>query len=312
MTPAAACCARSGAAAACSRRRPAAQGRPALLPPTAELPRRPRRRASVRAAAAGAADAQQQPPQQQQQPAQQPQAPPSAAPPPPPPPPAAFTQPAPGQASHTQDLYSSSAQPITKFGFATGFGDKYELGEQLGSGTFGIVHVAVNRETGERCVWVLLLLACCPLARCLLLALPGRGPTAAIRSTPARSPVAPGRGPPRPRRPARAAAPLPLTVAHPCTRHGPPLPPFSFAVKSMPKRFASGGATLEAYYVRRVRNEVDICNHLGRCAPGRGRRGVPGSVAAAHAPRLPAAFGPHPRPHCPPHTLQLPQRLLPV
>lgn len=36
-----------------------------------------------------------------------------------------------------------------------------------------------------------------------------------------------------------------------------------FAVKSMPKRFASNG-NLEPYYVRRVRNEVDICNHLGR------------------------------------------------
>lgn len=50
-----------------------------------------------------------------------------------------------------------------------------------------------------------------------------------------------------------------------------PCPPCSrpthcrFAVKSMPKRFASAGH-LEPYYVRRVRNEVDICNHLGRCA----------------------------------------------
>ena len=33
----------------------------------------------------------------------------------------------------------------------------------------------------------------------------------------------------------------------------------------MPKRFAGDG-TLEAYYVRRVLNEVDICNHLGRWA----------------------------------------------
>lgn len=41
------------------------------------------------------------------------------------------------------------------------------------------------------------------------------------------------------------------------------LAPHRFAVKSMPKRFAGDG-TLESYYVRRVRNEVDICNHLGR------------------------------------------------
>jgi len=33
----------------------------------------------------------------------------------------------------------------------------------------------------------------------------------------------------------------------------------------MPKRFSNGGH-LEPYYVRRVRNEVDICNHLGRWA----------------------------------------------
>lgn len=44
----------------------------------------------------------------------------------------------------------------------------------------------------------------------------------------------------------------------------PSLAPHRFAVKSMPKRFAGDG-TLESYYVRRVRNEVDICNHLGRC-----------------------------------------------
>lgn len=38
----------------------------------------------------------------------------------------------------------------------------------------------------------------------------------------------------------------------------------------MPKRFAGDG-TLEAYYVRRVLNEVDICNHLGRRVAPRGR-----------------------------------------
>ncbi|PRW20925.1 calcium-dependent kinase 26-like [Chlorella sorokiniana] len=101
------------------------------------------------------------------------------------PPAAAFAQPPPGQTSHTAALYSSGSEPIRSFGFASGFGDKYDLAEQLGSGTFGIVHVAVHKETGER-----------------------------------------------------------------------------FAVKSMPKRFAGDG-TLEAYYVRRVLNEVDICNHLG-------------------------------------------------
>ncbi|KAL4856185.1 Calcium-dependent protein kinase 16 [Chlorella vulgaris] len=95
-------------------------------------------------------------------------------------------QPPAGYTSHTQQHYSSNSEPITSFGFAKGFADKYKLEKQLGSGTFGIVHVAVNKETGER-----------------------------------------------------------------------------FAVKSMPKRFASAGH-LEPYYVRRVRNEVDICNHLGR------------------------------------------------
>lgn len=38
-----------------------------------------------------------------------------------------------------------------------------------------------------------------------------------------------------------------------------------FAVKRMPKRFSTENKTeLERYFVRRVRNEVDICNHLGR------------------------------------------------
>jgi hypothetical protein len=36
-----------------------------------------------------------------------------------------------------------------------------------------------------------------------------------------------------------------------------------YAVKSMPKRRGSDG-TLDRVYVRRVRNEVDICSHLGR------------------------------------------------
>ncbi len=48
------------------------------------------------------------------------------------------------------------------------------------------------------------------------------------------------------------------------TDQPPPAPPSRYAVKSMPKRFTNGGQ-LEPYYVRRVRNEVDICNHLGRC-----------------------------------------------
>lgn len=45
---------------------------------------------------------------------------------------------------------SSGSHPIRSFGFASGFGDKYDLAEQLGSGTFGIVHVAVHKETRER------------------------------------------------------------------------------------------------------------------------------------------------------------------
>jgi hypothetical protein len=70
--------------------------------------------------------------------------------PPPPPPPQPGLRPPPGYSSPTQQLYSSSPQPITSFGFARGFSDKYELEKQLGSGTFGVVHVARNKETGER------------------------------------------------------------------------------------------------------------------------------------------------------------------
>ena len=164
----------SGGWACCSRRVALAAAPP---PPLARRRRQPRELPAP--PRAQQQDQQQQPEQQQplqQRPAEQPPA----------PPPAAFTQQYAGARSHTQDLYSSSAQPIARFGFASGFADKYELAAQLGSGTFGIVHVAVSRETGE---W--------------------------------------------------------------------------FAVKSMPKRWAAGGH-LEPYYVRRVRNEVDICNHLGR------------------------------------------------
>ena len=113
---------------------------------------RPRLQRSQRAAASAASSAAQPPEAQRQRQ--------RALPPPAPPPPSWQTQqpgqPAAGQTSHTQELYSSSAAPITSFGFARGFSDKYELAEQLGSGTFGIVHVAVNRETGERWVggWV--------------------------------------------------------------------------------------------------------------------------------------------------------------
>ena len=57
-----------------------------------------------------------------------------------------------------------------------------------------------------------------------------------------------------------------------------------FAVKSMPKRFASGGH-LEPYYVRRVLNEVDICNHLGRQAAAWQAAGSrAGSTAAPSVP----------------------------
>lgn len=66
----------------------------------------------------------------------------------------------------------------------------------------------------------------------------------------------------KPWRLASAAEPGPNRL--PCNP-APPGAPCRFAVKSMPKRFAGDG-TLEAYYVRRVLNEVDICNHLGRCA----------------------------------------------
>lgn len=119
-----------------------------------------RRRASLApTAAAGAHPPQQQtqqtqPPDRQQQQQQQPAAGSASqqfrqqAPPPPPPP--AFSVRQPGRPSHTAGLYSSPDGPVTSFGFAHGFASKYELAEQLGSGTFGIVHVAVSRKTGER------------------------------------------------------------------------------------------------------------------------------------------------------------------
>lgn len=85
-----------------------------------------------------------------------------------------------------QDLYHTNDEPVSSFGYATDFEQRYTLGEQVGSGTFGTVFVATEAATGQR-----------------------------------------------------------------------------LAVKRMPKRFGPGGS-LERYFVRRVRNEVDICNHLGR------------------------------------------------
>ncbi|GAB4824203.1 hypothetical protein N2152v2_011249 [Parachlorella kessleri] len=87
---------------------------------------------------------------------------------------------------HEQSLYSSQDVPIHSFGFSRGFSQRFRLEDKIGSGTFGVVHVAVHRQTGAR-----------------------------------------------------------------------------FAVKLMPKRFAPNGA-LDKHFARRVINEVDICNHLGR------------------------------------------------
>ncbi len=49
-----------------------------------------------------------------------------------------------------RSLYSAQEDPITRFGFWQGFGDRYEVQEKIGSGTFGVVHVAVDKQTGER------------------------------------------------------------------------------------------------------------------------------------------------------------------
>lgn len=106
-------------------------------PPTRH---RHRRLAQLAAKAGPAAPQPPASPQQQQQQKQQ-----AGSPPPQP-----GLQPPPGYSSPTQQLYSSSAEPITSFGFARGFAQKYELEKQLGSGTFGVVHVARNKETGER------------------------------------------------------------------------------------------------------------------------------------------------------------------
>lgn len=84
-----------------------------------------------------------------------------------------------------QELYHATDEPITTFGYATNFDEVYELGERIGSGTFGTVYVGVERATGRR-----------------------------------------------------------------------------FAIKRMPKNFSPDGF-LDRYYVRRVRNEVDIGTHLG-------------------------------------------------
>jgi len=40
--------------------------------------------------------------------------------------------------------------PFMCTSFAQGFHDQYEMQEQIGSGSFGAVHVAVHRTTGER------------------------------------------------------------------------------------------------------------------------------------------------------------------
>jgi hypothetical protein len=84
-------------------------------------------------------------------------------------------------------LYSAQEGRITQFGFSRGFGTRYELQEKIGSGTFGIVHAAVNKSTGERWVWPALSMpaACwaCALPACSAQPRSG-GPTAAVSSGP--------------------------------------------------------------------------------------------------------------------------------
>ncbi|KAI8104773.1 hypothetical protein M9434_003325 [Picochlorum sp. BPE23] len=85
-----------------------------------------------------------------------------------------------------KNLYHTNDEPAKHFGYLSGFEKKYELGESIGSGTFGRVYKVTEIGSQQQ-----------------------------------------------------------------------------FAVKRMPKRFGPTG-TLDRYYVRRVRNEVDIGNHLGR------------------------------------------------
>ena len=84
-------------------------------------------------------------------------------------------------------MYHTADDPIRTFNFASNFDEEYDLGRQLGAGTFGTVYEAISKSTGE-----------------------------------------------------------------------------TFAVKRMKKRFDTPDGVLERYFVRRIRNEVDICNHLGR------------------------------------------------
>ncbi|GBF96832.1 calcium-dependent kinase-like [Raphidocelis subcapitata] len=56
---------------------------------------------------------------------------------------------APGASAAPQDA-AAKGPLIKEFGFRSGFGDHYQLGPLLGSGSFATVHVAVDRSTGER------------------------------------------------------------------------------------------------------------------------------------------------------------------
>jgi len=87
---------------------------------------------------------------------------------------------------HQAMYHQTHDEPTSWFGYQSGFGDRYVLGDILGSGTFGKVYKGIEIVSGKE-----------------------------------------------------------------------------YAVKRMQKRFGVGG-TLDRYYVRRIRNEVDIGNHLGR------------------------------------------------
>lgn len=48
------------------------------------------------------------------------------------------------------ELYSCSDEMVQNFGFASNFEKLYEVQERIGEGTFGVVHVATDRRTGQR------------------------------------------------------------------------------------------------------------------------------------------------------------------
>jgi hypothetical protein len=56
----------------------------------------------------------------------------------------------PGEHKEGGRCVESKVTEQTPCRFSTGFPDAYEMGPYLGSGSFGTVHVAIKKATGER------------------------------------------------------------------------------------------------------------------------------------------------------------------